>query len=73
MRLCFILVLVGGMKDHFKEGDGHGEEHPDVDHLDVGGDRQALGEAQEAKKTIFFVNTWTSYLIGHFIVWSHLY
>ena len=42
--------LMHGMKDHLKEGDGHGEEHPDVDHLDVRGDRQALGEAQEAKK-----------------------
>ena len=45
-----------GMKDHLKEGDGHGEEHPDVDHLDVRSNRKALGKAQEAKKTIF-VNT----------------
>ena len=44
---------MGSMKDHLKEGDGHGEEHPDVDHLDVRSDRQALGKAQEAKKTIF--------------------
>ena len=42
--------LMDGMKDHLKEGDGHGEEHPDVDHLDVRGDRQALGEAQETKR-----------------------
>ena len=42
--------LMHGMKDHLKEGDGHGEEHPDVDHLDVRGDRQALGEAQETKR-----------------------
>ena len=41
---------MGGMKDHLKEGDGHGEEHPNVDHLDVRGDRQALGEAQETKR-----------------------
>ena len=27
--------LLGGVSDHFKEGDGHREEHPDVDHLDV--------------------------------------
>ena len=47
---------MGGMKDHLKEGDGHGEEHPDVDHLDVRSNRKALGKAQEAKKTIF-VNT----------------
>ena len=58
---------MSGIKDHLKEGNGHGEEHPDVDHLDVRGDRQALGEAKKAKKTIF-VNTWTSYLNGHFIV-----
>ena len=42
--------LMGGMKDHLKEGDGHSEKHPDVDHLDVRGDRQALGEAQETKR-----------------------
>ena len=41
---------MGGVKDHLKEGDGHGEEHPDVDHLDVRGDRKALRKAQEAKK-----------------------
>ena len=41
------------MKDHLKEGDRHGEEHPDVDHLDVRSDRKALGKAQEAEKTIF--------------------
>ena len=57
---------MGGMKDHLKEGDGHGEEHPDVDHLDVRGDGQALGEAQEAKKTIFckyadFILNWLLY------------
>ena len=54
------------MKDHLKEGDGHGEEHPDVDHLDVRGDRQALGEAKKAKKTIFrkymdFILNWSLY------------
>ena len=41
---------MGGMKDHLKEGNDHGEEHPDVDHLNVRSDRQALGKAQEAKK-----------------------
>ena len=46
---------MGGVKDHFKEGDGHGEEHPDVDHLDVRSDRQALGKAQEAKKNVLKV------------------
>ena len=43
---------MGGVKDHLKEGDGHGEEHPDVDHLDVRSDRQALGKAQEAKNVL---------------------
>ena len=41
---------MSGIKDHLKEGNGHGEEHPDVDHLDVRSNRQALGKAQEAKK-----------------------
>ena len=43
---------MGGVKDHLKEGDGHGEEHPDVDHLDVRSDRQALRKAQEAKNVL---------------------
>ena len=67
MRFCFIFVhLVGGVKDHLKEGNGHGEEHPDVDHLDVRGDRQALGKAKKARKTIFrkhmdFILNWSLY------------
>ena len=57
-----------GVKDHLKEGDRHGEEHPDVDHLDVRGDRQALGEAKKAKKTIFrkymdFILNWSFYIL----------
>ena len=44
---------MGGVKNHLKEGNSHGEEQPDVDHLDVRSDRQALRKAQEAKKTIF--------------------
>ena len=28
--------LVAGVKHQLEEGDGHGEEHPDVDHLEVG-------------------------------------
>ena len=43
---------MGGIKDHLKEGNGHSEEHPGVDHLDVRSDRQALGKAQEAKKKV---------------------
>ena len=50
---------MGGVKDHLKEGNGHGEEHPDVDHLDVRSDRQALGKAEEAKMRIFVcVSSW---------------
>ena len=41
--------LLGGVSDHFKEGDGHREEHPDVDHLDVWSDRQALRDAKKAE------------------------
>ena len=39
---CILEHLMSGVKDHLKEGNGHGEEHPNVDHLDVRGDRQAL-------------------------------
>ena len=43
---------MGSMKNHLKEGDSHGEEQPDVDHLDVRSNRKALGKAQEAKMRI---------------------
>ena len=39
--------LIGGVQNHLEEGDGHGEQHPDVDHLDVRGDRKALGQSKE--------------------------
>ena len=43
------------MYNHLEEGDGPGEEHPDVNHLDVGGDRQVLREPKKTKKvTISF-------------------
>ena len=42
--------LVGGMQDHFQEGDCHREQHPDVNHLDVRGNRQVLGESQKTEK-----------------------
>ena len=32
------------------EGDDHGEDHPDVQHLHVGGDWQGLGESKKAAK-----------------------
>ena len=39
------------MVDHFQEGDGHREQHPNIDHLDVGGDRHALRESKKSAKT----------------------
>ena len=50
MRCSSNKHLIGGVQNHLEEGDGHGEQHPDVDHLDVRGDRQALGESQKTKK-----------------------
>ena len=41
--------LLGGVLDHLKEGDGHCEQHPDVNHLDVRGGGQALREAKKTK------------------------
>ena len=40
------------MVDHFQEGDGHCEQHPNIDHLDVGGDRHALRESEKSTKII---------------------
>ena len=37
--------FVSGVQDNLEEGDCHGKEHPDVDHLDVGGHWQALRES----------------------------
>ena len=50
LGLSFTLEhLISGIKDHLEERDCHDEEHPDVGHLDIRCDRQALEEAQEAK------------------------
>ena len=38
------------MVDHFQEGDCHCEQHPNIDHLDVGGDRHALRESEKSTK-----------------------
>ena len=68
---------MGGMKNYLKEGDGHGEEQPDVDHLDVRSNRKALGKAEEAKmRIVVFVSSWCihyslkldfrQFEIGHF-------
>ena len=37
------------MESHFKEREGHGEDHPDVDHLNVGGGRQAARDPNETE------------------------
>ena len=41
-----------GMKQDLSQGDQEAEYEPDIDHLDVRSDRQALGEAQEAEMMI---------------------
>ena len=43
------------MIDHFQEGDGHCEQHPNIDHLDVGGDRHALRESEKSTKTFHWI------------------
>ena len=45
--IIFFNIIIIGVKNYLKEWDGHCENHPDVDHLDVGRDRQALRETQE--------------------------
>ena len=44
--------LICGVHDHLEEGDRHCKQHPDVNHLDIGGDRQALRETQETMREI---------------------
>ena len=42
--------LPAGVKDHLQERNRHREQHPDVNHLDIGGDWQTLGDPEESKK-----------------------
>ena len=42
--------LGAGVQGHLQEGDSQREQHPDVNHLDIGGDRQALGDAKEPEE-----------------------
>ena len=42
--------LIGGVKDHFQEWHRHSKKHPDINHLDIGSDRQALGKSQKTTK-----------------------
>ena len=52
------------MVDHFQEGDGHCEQHPNIDHLDVGGDRHALRESEKSAKSDQILLTLNFYLHG---------
>ena len=38
------------MKGNLKEEEHHGDDHPDVNHLYIGGGWQSLGDAYEAEK-----------------------
>ena len=44
--------LVACVQAHLDEGDAHGEDHPDVNHLDIRCYRQALGDTQEAENNL---------------------
>ena len=50
IQLCLLPLpgLPEGKDDNLQERNGHGEEHPDVNHLDVGGCEECLGYADEA-------------------------
>ena len=48
--------LVEGVEDHLKEGDGHCEHHPNVDHLDVICDWQCLRESKKPGNEKLMVN-----------------
>ena len=41
--------LLVGVESHFEKREGHGEDHPDVDHLNVGGGRQAARDPNETE------------------------
>ena len=41
-------MLVASVHGDLDEGDDHGEDHPYVDHLHVGGHRQGLGKSKKA-------------------------
>ena len=42
--------LISGVHDYLQEGNRHRKQHPDVDHLDVGGDRKFIGETNKTTK-----------------------
>ena len=41
--------LLVGVESHFEKGEGHGEDHPDVDHLNVRGGGKAARDPNEAE------------------------
>ena len=41
-------MLIASVHGDLYEGDDHGEDHPDVQHLHVGGHWQGLGETKKA-------------------------
>ena len=45
-------LLSKSMQRHFDEGNGHCEDHPDVDHLDVRSNGQSLSEAQKTENDV---------------------
>ena len=46
-----------GVQNHLQERNDHGKHHPDIDHLDISGGGQALGDAKEATfiKLLFWI------------------
>ena len=58
--------LGAGVQGHLQEGNCHGEQHPDVNHLDIGSDWQALGDSKEPTKRSHNNNVYKlkSYLQG---------
>ena len=41
--------LSAGVQDYLQERNSQSKQHPDINHLDIGGDRQALGDPQKPK------------------------
>ena len=42
-----------GVPDDLEQGDGHREDHEDVDHLHIGSGRKAAGDPNVAGKSLF--------------------
>ena len=49
----FLYRLQKCLNQNLRECKHHGEEHPDVEHLDVGGRRQGLGDPDETGSQLF--------------------